>query len=93
MEIGCEREEEWRAQQDSNLWPLAPEASESQSEGIDTQPLTGAANSGCPDGCPTIPKNEPADPKAALLEALRNVDRDTLLAVLAEVLTVKGSGA
>jgi hypothetical protein len=45
-----------------------------------------------PNTSPQIEKTVESDPKAVLLEALRNVDRDTLMAVLAEVLTGKGPG-
>ena len=45
-----------------------------------------------PNTSPEIEKAVKSDPKAVLLDALRVVDRDTLLAVLAEVLTGKGNG-
>ncbi len=47
---------------------------------------TGTPETVAPNVAPETEKGITADPRQALLDALRGVDRDTLLAVLAEVL-------
>ncbi len=59
----------------------------------ESRTYAGAVGQDAPNTSPQIEKPVKTDPKSVLLEALRAVDRDTLLAVLAEALTGKGTGA
>ena len=67
-------------------------APEGDSKGLKDVGLHGTEDSGALHGAPESEEPVTQDPKAALLEALRNVDRETLLAVLAEALTGKALG-
>jgi len=80
--VGCDSEE-WRARQDSNLWPLAPEASERDSQTTAPQALTENQISTSPPASPELSPTAPSEmPPSDIPGAAPNPLLETLASVL-----------
>jgi len=84
----------WRAQQDSNLWPLAPEASGGMSEnpckqGTECTSETIRCTSRCTHPAETLHETPKTD---TIKAALSGLTRDEILSILADVVSGKIDG-